>query len=363
MFTKSTDSYVGLDITADYCTNSILDNLPPNVISGQAARQSAIGNRHFTFQHCGHPTPNEYHPHQSIILIMSDGDSSSSEDVPLASLGAARKKKKTIQESSEEEAEFDEEESEQDEEMVGGDEPDTDDFVVEDSEADDDDGDYDSDSSDDVPLSSLKSAKKKTPAKKEKAAPKKKASSTKKAAPKKKKETKAKASSAKKKTSSKASFAKSGGSNYLCPSNELYSNCDKGKLIQSLLARWWYAYQWPDPKDLPTEIPPGYDALDGFPGVYICGQGSEVGTIKDVRKKATAPTFNNFAKKSTEELQTMLLKAIEKQKKVLIQHEGEGTDTERELVVLEKWVGKLDSSKADRQVSSFVRLWVYYCMM
>lgn len=274
---------------------------------------------------------------------MSDDDSSSSEDLPLSALG-----KKA--ESSEEEAEFDEESEEEEEEEVG-DAADSDDFIddEDDDDGDDDDGDYDSDSSDDAPLSSLK-AKKKAPAKKKaaaKAKPAKKSTSAKKkkAAPKKKK--------AKKKATTTKSSAST--SNYLCASGELYAHCDKGKLIQSLLARWWYAYEWPDPAKLPASTPEGYDALDGFPGVYICTRGCDVGKFLDHRNHDESPSFKNFARKGSEELQGMLLSAIEEQMKVLLEHEGSGTETEKNLKTLEKWAGKLNCSKADKEAEKVLK--------
>lgn len=275
---------------------------------------------------------------------MSDDDSSSSEDLPLSAL--ARRKK----ESSESEAEFEEDEDDNDlEEESSGEALDSDDFIAEgsDGEDEDSDGNYNSDSSDDVPLSTLKSNKTtKTPPPKKKPAAKKKASTAKKAAPKKK-------AAAKKKATKKSAKAKqsssSSASNYVCPSGELYAKSDKGKLIQSLLARWWYAYQWPDPKDLPTATPNGYDALHGFPGVYICTQGSDVGKFLDKRDRTKSPCFKNFAKKDAEELKGMLLTAIKAQRDDLIKHEGEGTSTEKELKILEKWAAKLNCNKADKE--------------
>ena len=51
-------------------------------------------------------------------------------------------------------------------------------------------------------------------------------------------------------------------------SSQFYSSCDKGRLIQALLIRWWYAYDWPLPEDI--GVPPsGYESLDGFPGVFV----------------------------------------------------------------------------------------------
>jgi len=129
----------------------------------------------------------------------------------------------------------------------------------------------------------------------------------------------------------------------------MYPQCDKGRLIQSLLARWWYAYEWPDPKALPESTPKGYDALDGFPGVFICTQGSDVGKFLDKRDHTKSPSFKNFSKKNSAELKEMLLSAIEKQMKVLLEHEGGGTDTEKGLKVLEKWATKLNCAKADKE--------------
>ncbi|KAL9181347.1 hypothetical protein ACHAXT_010152 [Thalassiosira profunda] len=273
---------------------------------------------------------------------MSDSDSS--DDVPLAALAGKKSE-------SDEELEFDEDAESEEEELVADDPVDSDDFIVEEEE-DDEDEDYASDSSDDVPLSALKSKKapppKKKP-KKAKAKPAKKATSAKKkAAPKKKK-------ASAKKSKSKASAAKSATSTYLCASGQLYANCNKGKLIQSLLSRWWYAYQWPDPQSLPASTPSGYDALDGFPGVYICTRGAQVGKFLDKRDHAKAPSFNNFAKKGAEELQGMLLKAIEGQRKDLVKHEGEGTATEKGLTVLENWTRKLNAAKADKEAEKVLK--------
>ena len=63
------------------------------------------------------------------------------------------------------------------------------------------------------------------------------------------------------KTSSLSSLAKL--------STEFYNDTDKGKLVQRLMVRWWYAITWPNPEEI--GLPPaGYEALEGFPGVFIC---------------------------------------------------------------------------------------------
>lgn len=277
---------------------------------------------------------------------MSGDESSSSEDLPLSALATNKRSE------SSDEAEFDNED--EDEEMdAEAEEQDSSDFIDDDDGGgENDDDDYASDSSDDAPLSSLKSAKNTAPPKKatkvkakaKKATPKKKAASAK----------KKKGTTTKKSPKAKQSSSASTG-NWLCASGELYAQCDKGKLIQSILARWWYAYQWPDLAALPAYTPTGYDALDGFPGVYICTQGGNVGKFLDKRDHTRAPSFQNFARKSSAELKETLLKAIEEQLKVLIEHEGKGTTTEKELRVLKTWAGKLNCSKADKQAEKVLK--------
>ena len=51
----------------------------------------------------------------------------------------------------------------------------------------------------------------------------------------------------------------------------------------------------------------------------------------------------------------MLLRAIERQLKDLIKYEGEGTDAEKNLKVLEKWTMKLNCSKADKEAEKVLK--------
>jgi hypothetical protein len=260
--------------------------------------------------------------------------SSDDDDMPLSAL---TKGKRSRPKDDDSEAEFDDEASDEPAEEEDND------FIAEDS-GDDEDGDYDSDDSDDIPLSKLKSPPKKKAAAKKPAA-KSKATKTKAAPKKKAAPAKKKATTAKKAASKPAASV---SSSYVSASTELYAKCDKGKLIQSLLARWWYVYTWPEPETLLSSTPKGYDSLDGFPGVYICTSGDSVGKFLDKRNHKTAPSFRNFAKKTSEELRDDLLKAVEKQRAALIKVEGKGTVTEKELKDLEKWATKLNCSKADK---------------
>jgi hypothetical protein len=203
---------------------------------------------------------------------------------------------------------------------------------VEDSDDDDDEED------DDLPLAALKGSpankakngEKKTPVKKKKV----------------KKEPVATASST----------TTSSDGKYQSASAALYgSDCQKGQLIQKLLCRWWYAIIWPDPVSLPEKKAANYDALDGFPGVYVCTAGDDVGKIMDVRDREKCPSFNNFAKKSAEELQKLLLTALEEQKKQLIAAEGTGTPTEKELNDMIKWTKKVKTNTAEKEATKVLK--------
>ena len=120
-------------------------------------------------------------------------------------------------------------------------------------------------------------------------------------------------------------------------------------MIQRLLCRWWYAINWPDTSKIPESPPKNCDALDGFPGVYVCTAGDDVGKIIDYRNKDDAPSFENLAKKSSEELQELLIKALDEQKRQLIEAEGTGTETEKELNSLLKWAKKVKAKTADKE--------------
>ena len=300
---------------------------------------------------------------------MSDSDS----DVPLALL-AAKKKKAAAAAAAPPADDPEEDESSEEEEFDDGDDDDDDDFEEDggDEEEEEEEIDakyYSSDSSEDVPLSKLKSPKKKkaaakSPAKKKAASAAKKAPAKKTTKAKTKTDTKAKAKKKKtaaKKSSGKKSPVPSGKSSSSAnrpnlPSFALNDNeLDKGLLVQRFLCRWWYAVEWPDPATLPASPPSGYDALNGFPGVYICTKGASIGKIVDKRDKSTAPSFANYARKSSEELQGLLLKALAKQKAQLIEAEGPGTDTEKELDKMEKWTRKLNCKKLDKEAATALK--------
>jgi hypothetical protein len=258
--------------------------------------------------------------------------------------------------SSEQEAEFDDDSEVEEEEEDQEEDDDDDDAPISGTKRKsrtstskpivyaDDCSDDEDDSDDDMPLASLKSSPKKAKAPTKKDTKK---EGAKKKAPVAKPLTIA-AAAATNTTTTKAD-------KYTSVSEAFYnSGCKKGLMVQRLLARWWYAMDWPVAKDL-KDPPPLYDALDGFPGVYVCTDGDKVGHIHDMRDSKKAPCFTNMAKKSAEELKGLLLKALEQQKVELIRSEGKGTSTEKEIDDMIKETNKINSDKADKEAATLLK--------
>lgn len=274
----------------------------------------------------------------------------SSEDAPMSSLrNGGSDEEKTPNKRRRSQVNY----AEDDEENDDNDNDDNDDDDEEGNNEEQDDEDDDDD--DDVPLSALAAPspkKKKTTTTSKASNGKKKKDET----PTKKKVTKKKTTSSSGSISSATKTNTNGSSDYKSASAALYgSDCDKGLLIQRLLCRWWYAMEWPDPAAIPANPPKHYDPLDGFPGVYVCTEGDDVGAIKDFRDKSTCPNFNNMAKKTSEELQKLLVKALTEQRRQLTEAEGTGTETLKELDDLLKWANKVKPAAAEKAAEKVLK--------
>lgn len=122
----------------------------------------------------------------------------------------------------------------------------------------------------------------------------------------------------------------------------------KGELVQKLLCRWWYAIQWPEPGE--TEpAPPDYEILAGYPGVFVCVKGEQIGHVLDRRNPATCPNFTNLSRKPAEELQELLVKALEEQKRQLLEHEGSNRKMEKRIDKEIKWARGVNPKTADSE--------------
>ncbi|CAM9363331.1 unnamed protein product [Pylaiella littoralis] len=138
----------------------------------------------------------------------------------------------------------------------------------------------------------------------------------------------------------------SSGDKLVTRSGVLYET-KKGEMVQKLLCRWWYAMEWPAKEDL-RPAPPSFEALEGYPGVFICVEGDDIGKLVDVRNKATCPCFTNFANKSSEELKGLLETAFTKQKEALVSHWGENVDEKEKIDRELKWLKSVDPAKAEK---------------
>lgn len=112
---------------------------------------------------------------------------------------------------------------------------------------------------------------------------------------------------------------------------------------------------WPDLEKNPIPVPPNCDPLDGFPGVFVTTSGDDIGKLIDKRDKDTCPCFTNMAKKSSEDLKELLLNAIAEQRRVLIEKEGKGTQTEKDLQKLEKWAQKVNPKSSDKEAEKVLK--------
>ena len=129
-----------------------------------------------------------------------------------------------------------------------------------------------------------------------------------------------------------------------------YYSCKKGFIAQKLLVRWWYAIEWP-PADIIPKPKPGFESLEGFPGVFISTRQDTLGVIDDIRIRETKPCLSNFKEMPSCELQRLCVRAYEEQIRQLIGAEGPGTALELTLRSELKEVESVDAAEADRESS------------
>ena len=137
--------------------------------------------------------------------------------------------------------------------------------------------------------------------------------------------------------------------------DQQYYETKKGMLVQRLLVRWWYAYEWPLPGDWdPNDVPTGYEELDGFPGVFVSMNVTSLGKLLDLRDAAMKPSLKNMSKKSALELQELCVRAYESQIRALEEAEGEGVPLLSELRKELHQVKKVHVDEADQEARKFV---------
>jgi hypothetical protein len=126
-----------------------------------------------------------------------------------------------------------------------------------------------SDDEDDIPLAVLMKRKLAATASSEPGSKKQKVEATKKSSkPSESKSKKSEKDKKKKHKKGKKSSHQVVSSSGASSRTSVYYESEKGKVVQALLVRWWYAIQWPEPGSIP-KAPDGFEALDGYPGVFV----------------------------------------------------------------------------------------------
>lgn len=136
---------------------------------------------------------------------------------------------------------------------------------------------------------------------------------------------------------------------------QYYNETKKGMLVQRLLVRWWYAFDWPQPNDIKLDdVPTGYEELDGFPGVFVSMNVASLGKLLDLRKDNMKPSLKCMSKKSSAELQELCIRAYEAQIKALEEAEGEGAPLLYTLKKELNQVRKVNVEESDFEAKKFV---------
>lgn len=129
--------------------------------------------------------------------------------------------------------------------------------------------------------------------------------------------------------------------------------------------------------------------MDGYPGVYICVKGDNMGKIIDHRTHSQAPSFENLKAKSCQELQGLLIKvrtlktspsvnlssdnhvvlcttptakALQTQREQLLEHEGPNSIHEKPISKDLVWAQKFNGSPMNffhRQIAAMCTNIIY----
>ena len=101
-----------------------------------------------------------------------------------------------------------------------------------------------------------------------------------------------------------------------------YYDTLKGQIVQTLLVRWWYAYEWPTKEEVSTP-PSGYEELEGFRGIFVSMNLDSLVEVLDLRNKANCPSLKQMSKRPCKELQELCIKALRNQTTAVKEAEGD----------------------------------------
>lgn len=138
---------------------------------------------------------------------------------------------------------------------------------------------------------------------------------------------------------------------------EFYEDTQKGLIVQMLLIRWWYAFDWPDPSAYIAAASQGYEELDGMKGVFVSMNLEDLGKIADLRDKEMCPSLKNMSSKPAAELQALCLKAYDGQIAQLADEEGGGDNVDTpEIIRLKKerrHISKINPDEAEAEARKY----------
>ena len=93
--------------------------------------------------------------------------------------------------------------------------------------------------------------------------------------------------------------------------------------------------------------------LPGFPGIFICIHGGDIGMIADTRDMTKAPTVNNLLKYNCIQLKNLWITALKEQMKALKNAEGENAITmpylKHELTMAQEF----DAEKEEKEYKKY----------
>lgn len=128
----------------------------------------------------------------------------------------------------------------------------------------------------------------------------------------------------------------------------VFYETQRGKLVQALLRRWWYAIEWPSKETREIKPDENFEELPAFPGVHICTSGPRLGEIVDHRNHSKSPCFTNLYAMPTGKLKSLVATAYNNQIKQLTDREPDSpllTGLKKEMIE----AARIDADKADTQ--------------
>lgn len=93
--------------------------------------------------------------------------------------------------------------------------------------------------------------------------------------------------------------------------------------------------------------------MPGYPGIFLCVHGENLGAVTDTRDMTKAPTVNNLMKYNCHQLKNLWIAAIEGQMKELEKAEGANAVTMPYLKHELQMAKAFDAAKGERHFAKY----------